>query len=234
MLAYYNEIDPYAVCWLRNLIDNRLIMPGQVDDRSIKDVKLRDIDGFNRCHFFAGIAGWELALKLSDWPENIPVWTGSCPCQPYSVASHGLSKNDKVLWPCWFRLVQQSKPPVIFSEQVDSLAGRKWLEKAIYDLSRIGYNVTYASICASLLGFPRRRRLWLAADSDSNIERNGTIHAKMASLQASSEMVRVNWRELRRMDKDSNGVPATMGRRRAYGNAIVPQVASAFISAWLL
>jgi DNA (cytosine-5)-methyltransferase 1 len=37
MSAYYNEIDPYAAQWLRNLIAKNLIAPGEVDERSIED-----------------------------------------------------------------------------------------------------------------------------------------------------------------------------------------------------
>ena len=32
----------------------------------------------------AGIAGWSFALRLARWPDTRPVWTGSCPCQPFS------------------------------------------------------------------------------------------------------------------------------------------------------
>ncbi len=42
MTAYYNENDPYAAQWLRNLIGAGLIAPGDVDERSIVDVKAND------------------------------------------------------------------------------------------------------------------------------------------------------------------------------------------------
>ena len=35
MTAYYNEIDPSAAAWLRELIKAGLIAPGIVDERSI-------------------------------------------------------------------------------------------------------------------------------------------------------------------------------------------------------
>ncbi len=38
MAAYYNEIDPYAAQWLRNLIRQGHIAPGDVDERSIEDL----------------------------------------------------------------------------------------------------------------------------------------------------------------------------------------------------
>lgn len=39
MPAYYNEIDRYAAQWLRNLIQAGHIAPGDVDERSIVDVR---------------------------------------------------------------------------------------------------------------------------------------------------------------------------------------------------
>jgi len=35
MSAYYNEHDPYAAAWLRELIKANHITPGEVDERSI-------------------------------------------------------------------------------------------------------------------------------------------------------------------------------------------------------
>jgi DNA (cytosine-5)-methyltransferase 1 len=80
MTAYYNELDPFAAAWLRNLIAAGLIPQGEVDERSIEDVTPNDLAGFRQCHFFAGIGGWPLALRLAGWPDERPVWTGSCPC----------------------------------------------------------------------------------------------------------------------------------------------------------
>lgn len=51
MTAYYNEIDPYAAQWLRNLIDAGEIAPGYVDERSIEDVTPGDLRGFTQHHF---------------------------------------------------------------------------------------------------------------------------------------------------------------------------------------
>ena len=37
MAAYYNESNPHAAAWLRNLAAGGLICPGDVDDRDIRD-----------------------------------------------------------------------------------------------------------------------------------------------------------------------------------------------------
>ncbi len=106
--AYYNENDPGAAAWLRELIAQGHIMRGEVDQRSIEDVRPSDLDGFTRCHFFAGIGGWDYALRLAGWPEHVGVWTGSCPCQPFSVAGKRQGVDDeRHLWPAFRWLVAQ-------------------------------------------------------------------------------------------------------------------------------
>src|SRR5688572_30643871 len=62
---YYNEHDPYAAAWLRNLIAAGHIAPGDVDERSILDVQPADLAGYVQCHFFAGIGVWSHALRLA-------------------------------------------------------------------------------------------------------------------------------------------------------------------------
>jgi DNA (cytosine-5)-methyltransferase 1 len=79
-MNYYNEIDPKAAAWIRELIDMKLIPPGDVDTRSITEIQPHEIAHYTQCHFFAGIGGWSLALQLAGWPATRPVWTASCPC----------------------------------------------------------------------------------------------------------------------------------------------------------
>lgn len=121
MPAFYNEIDKYAAQWTRNLIDAGLVAPGVVDERSIADLKPEDVRDATQAHFFSGIAVWSHALRLAGWPDDLGVWTGSCPCQPFSQAgSRGGTADTRHLWPEWFRLIKQCRPPIIFGEQVGS------------------------------------------------------------------------------------------------------------------
>src|SRR3954469_9922734 len=127
--AYYNENDPGAAAWLRELIKDGLIALGDVDERSIVDVKGDDLEGYTQCHFFAGIGAWSYALRLAGWPDDEPVWTGSCPCTPFSAAGKRKGKTDKRhLWPFWFRLIAECRPRTIFAEQVSSRDGLAWLD----------------------------------------------------------------------------------------------------------
>jgi len=166
-MNYYNENDAGAAQWLRNLIDRRLIPAGHVDARSIKEVQADDLKGFTQCHFFAGIAGWSLALQIAGWPEDVSVWTGSCPCQPFSAAGKRKGKADeRHLWPDFQRLIGECGPAIVFGEQVASKDGREWLAGVRADLEALGYAVGAADLCAASQAAPHiRQRLWWVADA---------------------------------------------------------------------
>jgi DNA (cytosine-5)-methyltransferase 1 len=124
MAAYYNKFDPGAAAWLRELIAAGLIADGDVDERGIEDVVPTELAGYTQCHFFAGIGGWSYALRLAGWPDDTPVWTGSCPCQPFSAAGKGNGFDDeRHLWPSFQWLIQQCLPAVVFGEQGSGLSG---------------------------------------------------------------------------------------------------------------
>lgn len=175
--AYYNEIDPYAAQWLRNLIVAGHIAPGDVDERSILDVAPDDLAGYVQCHFFAGIGVWSHALRLAGWPDDRPVWTGSCPCQPFSVAGVGSGMDDeRHLWPYWFHLIEQRRPRVVFGEQVEAAIRHGWLDLVQADMEGIGYAVAAAGVPAAGVGAPHiRQRLWFVAYDDDD-GREGLAH----------------------------------------------------------
>lgn len=164
-MNYYNDNDPFICGWLKELIADGLIPKGDIDDRSITDVKPSDLDGYIQCHFFAGVGGWAYALRLVGWPANRPVWTGSCPCQPFSVAGKGEGINDeRHLWPAFRWLIAQCRPATIFGEQVASKDGRLWLSGVRSDLEAMGYAVGASDLCAAGIGAPQiRQRLWWVA-----------------------------------------------------------------------
>lgn len=166
-MNYYNEIDPSAAAWLAALMADNLIPHGHIDTRSICDVEPSDLEGYAQCHFFAGIGGWSLALKLAGWPETRPVWTGSCPCQPFSDAGKGLGEADpRHLWPYFRNLIGNCRPAVVFGEQVGSKAGRLWLSRVRSDFQNAAYAFGAADLAAASLGAPhKRQRLFWVADS---------------------------------------------------------------------
>ena len=171
MTAYYNEIDPKAAAWLRELIKQNHIAPGDVDERSISDVKPDDLFKYDQCHFFAGIGVWSYALRKSGWPDDRPVWTGSCPCQPFSSAGKRKGTSDeRHLWPHWFHLISQCRPSDVFGEQVASKDGRAWFDTVQADMEALGFAIGAADLCAAGVGAPHiRQRLWFygtVADAD--------------------------------------------------------------------
>lgn len=176
--AYYNEIAPKAAAWLRELIKQNLIAPGEVDERDIRDVIPSDLKNFTQCHFFAGIGVWSYALRRAGWPDDQKVWTGSCPCQPFSAAGRRKGASDeRHLWPSWQWLIRQSKPHVVFGEQVASKDGIVWLDSVLNDLEGEDYTVGAAVLPACGVGAPHlRQRIWFVADSNgAGLEkRNGT------------------------------------------------------------
>ncbi len=166
-MNYYNEFDPNAASWLRELIRAGLIADGVVDTRSITEVKPDELKQYTQCHFFAGIGGWSYALRLAGWSDDKPAWTGSCPCQPFSTAGKGKGTDDeRHLWPVWFNLIKECHPDVIFGEQVEAAIGHGWLDLVCADLEREGYACGAVGLPACGVGAPHiRQRLWFVADA---------------------------------------------------------------------
>ena len=169
--AYYNEIDPFAAQWLRNLIAAGHIAPGEVDERSIEDVTPDDLRGFTQCHFFAGIGVWSHSLRLAGWPDNKPVWTGSCPCQPFSTAGKGDGfADERHLWPAFNHLISECSPQHVFGEQVAAGNANVWFDLVQADLEGMGYAFGLVPFTSAGIGAPHiRERAYWVANADSVI-----------------------------------------------------------------
>lgn len=143
-----------------------VIAEGEIDGRSIEDIQPNELVRFAQVHLFCGIAGWSYALRLAGWPDDRPVWTGSCPCQSFSTAGkRGGFEDKRHLWPVWFRLIKVCKPPVIFGEQVASKDALVWADLVKSDLNSVGYSFVCADLCASAFGAPHiRQRLYFVGE----------------------------------------------------------------------
>ncbi|HCP0786324.1 TPA: DNA cytosine methyltransferase [Escherichia coli] len=164
-MNYYNEWDKGAAAWLRELIKQGHIPFGVVDERSVTEVKPEDLDGFTQCHFFAGIGGWPLALRLAGVSEDTPIWTGSPPCQPFSAAGKQLGQFDpRHLAPVFLDLISECSPPVLFGEQVAPAIAKSWMCDLQAHLEGEDYAVGFAVLPACSIGAPHKRdRLFFGA-----------------------------------------------------------------------
>ncbi len=295
MQAWYNDTDPLAAEWLRNLIKAGHIAPGVVDTRDIRTISPDELESYTQLHFFAGIGGWSLALRQAGWHDDRPVWTGSCPCQPFSSSGRHLGFDDeRHLWPAWFRLIKACRPARLFGEQVASKPALTWIDLVSSDLDDAGYTVGAADLCAAGLGAPHvRQRLWFGAelrrlentvspcfwnrkqdagsiqgasrdrssDRIAGSDRAGGLGdanqprpqrraqkqcpdqriAGASGLDGQTPWDKPDWiwcqdHKWRPVEPGlcplADGLPTRVGRLRAYGNAILPQVGAAFIQAY--
>lgn len=277
MGAYYNEFDPKAAAWLRQLIKNGMIADGEVDERSIIEVQANDIRGFTQHHFFAGIGGWSYALRLAGWSDTRPVCTASLPCQPFSVAGAQKGVDDeRHLLPHFIELVKQCNFQTIFGEQVPGAIKHGWLDDLCTEMEQEKYRVGQIVLTAAGEGAPhiRQRLYWVANTTVSQLSAGAEIGSILPRMPENREVFNnpdrrgeVCWSdpdwlycrdEKYRPIKPSieplaNGLPKGMGyssdpsepidadntqearvmRLKGYGNAIVPQVASSFIKAFM-
>jgi DNA (cytosine-5)-methyltransferase 1 len=255
MAAYYNEHDPFAAAWLRELIKAGQIAPGEVDERSIEDVLPSDLRRFTQCHFFAGIGVWSYALRCAGWPDDRPVWTGSCPCQPFSAAGkRGGVADERHLWPAFYHLIRECAPRNIFGEQVSSKDGLAWFSTVSADLEAAGYAVGGVDLCSAGFGAPHiRQRLYFCGSLDnspgegleerpsrailnrqtfSELKRSGDI-----SFWAAHDEIGCTDGRKRPIEPGTfplvDGASNRVGKLRGYGNTLTAPVAQGFIEAYL-
>jgi DNA (cytosine-5)-methyltransferase 1 len=241
MLVYHNEWEQYLTEWLQNLFPTH-----DVDGRDIREVGVGDVSTYDRVHLFAGIGGWEYALQLANWPNDMKVWTGSCPCQPFSrCGKQGGEKDDRHLWPEMFRLIAGNRPPVVFGEQVAGKSGLAWFDGVRLDLEAIGYSCGMAVLPAACVGSPhnRQRIFWMADSTWST--RIGSV--RRSDTWMDHRVTGKEWRDYQpyhcrdgKVRRTGTGIlplaarlPGDLGQLLAYGNSIVPQVAALFIKAYL-
>lgn len=257
--SFYNDFDPNACRWLDNLQRHHKIPEGVVSSMSITNIT--EVGDYQYAHFFAGIGGWPLAFQLAQLKTDLKVWSGSCPCQPFSAAGKQKGVNDeRDLWPVFNKLIQQERPDIIFGEQVATAIRHGWLDRLTSDLESNGYLVLSSVLSANLLGAPHERRgLFWGAFNMENPNRlrhtrwcplgdpswcSGYLQEHSEERLSSSKSFWENGEWLEGTEGKSflveprtfplcNGVPYRLELLRGYGNAIVPQLGALFITSFL-
>jgi DNA (cytosine-5)-methyltransferase 1 len=176
---------------------------------------------------------------------QVDILTGGFPCQPYSSAGKRLGKSDeRHLFPHMLRCIKEVKPRWIIGENVRGLVN--WNEGLVFqevydDLEREGYEVQSFLIPAASVNAPHQRyRIWFIAYS--NTTRIHKQHATTKSNETSKfGRLSIEKRDFSRFPTQSpicggdDGIPKELDSItfskwknqsiKAYGNAIVPQVA---------
>ena len=202
-MNYYNEFDPNASAWLRQLVKMKMIPDGIVDERSIVDVRPEELSQYAQCHFFAGIGGWSLALRLAGIPDDRPLWTGSCPCQAFSTAGKQLGFEDpRDLWPVFFKLIEKCRPAIVIGEQVEAAIRHGWLDRLQGDLEGEGYAVGAVVLGAHSVGAPhiRQRLYWGARLANPILTDSGS--GAHAGLQKRTDEIGDHGYQLRNEHRD--------------------------------
>lgn len=169
--------------------------------------------------------------------------TGGFPCQPFSHAGRRKGTDDeRHLWPEMRRIIQEFSPRYVMAENVRgllSINGGVVFEQVCLDLEAIGYEVQPFIIPACAINAPHRRdRVWIVAYSKHKPKRNTecgrTDQGAPSRITGSDSQWREDWSAVAsRLCRLDDGLSERMARPRgwrnaalkAYGNAIVPQVA---------
>ena len=128
---------------------------------------------------------------------------GGFPCQDYSVAkllhqAHGIQGKKGVLWWQIHRLIEMSRPPLVFLENVDRLLKSPAVQRGrdfaimLASLSDLGYAVEWRVINAADYGHPQRRRRVLIIgrrDVDPKLARGADILYRTGVLARAFQVV---------------------------------------------
>jgi len=222
--AYYNEHDPYAAQWLRNLIAAGHIADGDVDERSIVDVRPCELRGYSQWHLLAGIGVWSYALRLAGWSDSRSVLTCSCPCQPFSAAGKGAGfADERHLWPAAFHIIRELEPATIFGEQVASKDAEPWIDLVHADLETVGYAFGCIPFPSASVGAPhiRDRAYWVAHTSGEGLaQRAGIRRLQREAIQSPARKATFGGRTVGRMGDAE--LPKEK-RQREYGWEVVSE-----------
>lgn len=242
-LTLYTDVDDFCVWWMQKLVSQQQLPYGDCLTKDIREFDPDLLEWYNHCHFFAGIGGWALALHIVGVPTELKVWTGSCPCQPFSTAGANPkgTEDERHLWPVMEKLIENGRPTTFFGEQVASKAGWDWLSNVRTDLEEQDYEFGSAQLSAANCGLPHlRKRLYFVAHS---------MRLRQDRLEPSWETISLR-SEKKKPSPHRNSIPprssfkpnpsfllshdgvssnVAKGVIHGFGNAVVPELAAIFV-----
>lgn len=257
MTAYYNEIDPYCCKVLAKQIKLGNLPAGDIDDRSITEVKADEIRHYTQRHFFAGIGGIPYGCRLAGLPDDVSIDTGGFPCQDISRAGEriGLTGERSSLWYVWFDLIRQLRPARLLVENVPGILTHRPGEPAVLSivlgqLASIRYDAEWSLLSACALGAPHtRERLFMLAYPDQTgrqqtrrLSKDGSgcvggtptqQRQKHPAHPDRSYQAPAQWAVEPDMGRVAYGVSDRLHRLSGLGNAVVPQCVALFVRSML-
>jgi len=184
---------------------------------------------------------------FTKWRGSIDIISGGFPCQPYSNAGKRLGKEDeRHLWPEMLRAIREAAPSFVVGENVRGLTnwnGGLVFDEVQTDLELAGYEVATFLIPAAGVNAPHGRdRIWFVAYSNGTptqcrnsktAQRRENKRRRIKSFSFDME-----WEKFPTQPPvcgGNDGIPSELDgitfpkwrneSIKAYGNAIVPQVA---------
>lgn len=187
---------------------------------------------------------------FTKYANKIDILTGGFPCQPFSTAGKRKGTNDeRYLWGEMLRAIQEIKPQFVVAENVfgiTSIDGGLVFQQVCLDLEGEGYEVQPFIIPSCAKNAPHRRdRCWFIASNTNSTNNKTRTYRQVLGQQnrqktnGHSNVERSNqWQNFPTQSPicgGDDGIPTQLDgitfsnwrkqSLKAYGNAIVPQVA---------
>jgi DNA (cytosine-5)-methyltransferase 1 len=158
-------------------------------------------------------------------PGEVEVLCGGFPCQDLARVGRraGFDGAKSVLWGEFARLIGDLRPSYVIVENVPTILSRGRVGRVLGDLAARGYDAEWDCLPAQAIGaLHPRDRFWLLA-----YPRGRRHRAPQETVFAGRPCPQLHgwWADEPRVDRVAHGLPDGVDRRRAIGNALVPQIA---------
>lgn len=161
--------------------------------------------------------------------RGIDLLAGGVPCPPFSIAGKQLGSNDeRDLFPTALRLIEESRPTAVLLENVRGLASARFTDyrtSILYQLSKLGYDATWAVVEAADFGVPQLRPRFILVGLKRRYFNNFAMpdpEAKTTTVaQAIGDLIASRgWRGYKKWQRLANFIaPTLVGGSKKHGGA---------------